>query len=179
MTWFQSILLGVIQGISEFLPVSSSGHLMVARHYMGLGEIPILFDILMHFPTLVAVCVVFRKRLYLILAALGKGVTRRPLETEDRTHLRLVGLILLSTLVTGLLGVAASIWLPDAGLPPRVVGILSKDMNNGWLLNYTLAILYFRGWLTFIPYWLDLWLLPRIDPRSGGAKTKLLVARKC
>ena len=77
MTWYQSALLGGIQGVSEFLPVSSSGHLVVARCFMGLGEIPVLYDVLMHLPTLLAVCIVFGRRLTGIVVALGRWITRR------------------------------------------------------------------------------------------------------
>ena len=45
MTVFQSILLGILQGIAEFLPISSSGHLAVAQRLFGLQEVPLLFDI--------------------------------------------------------------------------------------------------------------------------------------
>jgi len=58
MSLFHSILLGVIQGVTEFLPVSSSGHLAIAEHLLGMegaAEIPEFFDVLLHFGTLIAV----------------------------------------------------------------------------------------------------------------------------
>ena len=48
----KSILLGILQGITEFIPVSSSGHLLVMRNLLDLGDVPKLFDVLMHIPTL-------------------------------------------------------------------------------------------------------------------------------
>ena len=60
---WQSALLGALQGATEFLPVSSSGHLILLRELLGVGEVPLLFDVLLHLSTLAAVGVVFRRRL--------------------------------------------------------------------------------------------------------------------
>ena len=70
MSIFQSIILGVLQGIAEFLPISSSGHLKVAQALFGLSEVPLLFDVMLHLATLAAVILYFRKkiaRLFVIL----------------------------------------------------------------------------------------------------------------
>lgn len=70
MSIFQSIILGVLQGIAEFLPISSSGHLKVAQELFGLSEVPLLFDVMLHLATLAAVILYFRKkiaRLFVIL----------------------------------------------------------------------------------------------------------------
>ena len=58
MSLLHSILLGIIQGVTEFLPISSSGHLAIAEHLLGMegaAEIPVFFDVLLHLGTLVAV----------------------------------------------------------------------------------------------------------------------------
>ena len=58
MTFLQSILLGLIQGVAEFLPISSSGHLAIAQNLLGLegaGSVPEFFDVLLHLGTLIAV----------------------------------------------------------------------------------------------------------------------------
>ena len=62
MSLFHSILLGLIQGVAEFLPISSSGHLAIAEHFLGqagVSEIPGFFDVLLHLGTLVAVFVAY------------------------------------------------------------------------------------------------------------------------
>lgn len=88
MEIWQAIVLGLVQGLTEFLPVSSSGHLTFVQSVMGLdlGGMDLLFDIILHVGTLVAVCVVFwrdiidlfkkpfKTLLYLIVATIPAGV---------------------------------------------------------------------------------------------------------
>lgn len=59
MSIFQAFILGVIQGLTEFLPISSSGHLVVAQQLFGFTEPPVFFDIVVHIATLLAVFVFF------------------------------------------------------------------------------------------------------------------------
>ena len=62
MTWLSAILLGLIQGVAEFLPISSSGHLAIAEHLFsmsGVSDIPEFFDVLLHLGTLLAVFVAY------------------------------------------------------------------------------------------------------------------------
>lgn len=61
MTFFQAILLGIVQGLTEFLPVSSSGHLVLSQEFMGLSHSGLLFEIVVHFSTLLAVLLFFWK----------------------------------------------------------------------------------------------------------------------
>lgn len=62
MTTFQAIVLGLVQGFTEFLPVSSSGHLVIFQTLFGFEEPPIVFHVLVHLATLVAVGIYFRDR---------------------------------------------------------------------------------------------------------------------
>ncbi len=59
MTYFMSAVLGFVQGVAEFLPISSSGHLTLFQHFFGMEEPDQLFNVLLHFATLLAVCVVY------------------------------------------------------------------------------------------------------------------------
>ena len=74
MTIFQSIILGVLQGIAEFLPISSSGHLKVAQELFGLSEVPLLFDVMLHLATLAAVILYFRKKIARLFAILFRWI---------------------------------------------------------------------------------------------------------
>lgn len=103
MSFIQSIFLGALQGITEFLPVSSSGHLVVLKGFMALEEVPMLFDVLLHVATLFVVLIVFRDRVGKILVSLGRTLIGRKNE-EDLENLRLFGVILISTVITGVMG---------------------------------------------------------------------------
>jgi undecaprenyl-diphosphatase len=72
VTPLESVLLGLVQGLTEFLPVSSSGHLVMAQRLMGLTQEGLLFEVLVHVATLVSVLVVYRRR----VAELTLGVLR-------------------------------------------------------------------------------------------------------
>lgn len=63
MKYLKSIMLGFAQGVTEFLPVSSSGHLMLLEE-LGLGENSLLFNIMLHIATLLSVCIIYRKKLW-------------------------------------------------------------------------------------------------------------------
>ena len=64
MTIIDSIILGILQGLTEFLPVSSSGHLVFVEKLLGHKDVPLLYDILLHVASLLAVFIFFRKKLF-------------------------------------------------------------------------------------------------------------------
>ena len=113
MTSLQAIFLGIVQGLTEFLPVSSSGHLVIFQHIFGVEEGPLTFDVLVHLGTLVAVIIAFwddvvailrkpfSRMTYLIIigcipAAL-MGFYLEPLFTKAFESLLVVGIGLLIT----------------------------------------------------------------------------------
>ncbi len=103
MEIFNAILLGAIQGVTEFLPVSSSGHLLLMKHFLDMGEVPILFDVLLHIATLLVVLGFFRRQIFSILRALWHWV-QKSIDTEDAYYLRLTVVIIIATVFTVLLG---------------------------------------------------------------------------
>lgn len=104
MNIVQAIVLGALQGATEFLPVSSSGHLVIARELFGLAEVPVLFDVILHVATLVAVVIVLREQVMRFLVAIWRWL-RRSAGTEDAVYLRLVPIIIVTTAITGAIGV--------------------------------------------------------------------------
>ena len=64
MSVIQGIIMGVLQGIAEFLPISSSGHLAVVQKLFGLNDVPLLFDVMLHLATLLAVVLYFRRKIW-------------------------------------------------------------------------------------------------------------------
>src|SRR4030042_2679756 len=93
MAVFEALVLGVIQGLAEWLPISSSGHLVIAQELLGLasGE-NLLFDLFLHLGTMLAVIVFFRKALWKIVLAMLTPKTRRGPQEEG---LRMLGLMIL------------------------------------------------------------------------------------
>ena len=92
MELLEAIALGIIQGITEWLPVSSSGHLVFAQEILDLpaGE-NLLFDLMVHLGTVLAVCAYFRRELWRIVAALFSGSGR----SEQERQLRWLGLMII------------------------------------------------------------------------------------
>jgi undecaprenyl-diphosphatase len=98
MSWTDSILLGILQGLTEFLPVSSSGHLVIVEYFLGMKDAieNVTFDVFLHLATLLAVVWVYRADLKSIFTAPRVG------EGEDSIpKWRLVGFLFISLLVTG------------------------------------------------------------------------------
>ena len=104
MTFFSSILLGVIQGVAEFLPISSSGHLAIAEHLLGMSgvsDIPEFFDVLLHLGTLLAVFAAYWEDIRDMILELFAGVhdlARRTTPTPVPPARRMILLIIVGTL---------------------------------------------------------------------------------
>ena len=96
MTLWQGVILGLVQGLTEFLPVSSSGHLVLVEHLLGVKMPGVFFEVALHVATLASVLVVYGRRLWDILA----GVLRR-----DPPSLRYFGMLVLGTIPAGVVGV--------------------------------------------------------------------------
>ncbi len=103
MDIFSSIILGVVQGLTEFLPISSSGHLILARDILGL-QVPsgLAVDAVLQFATSLAVLVYFRTTLWGLLLALGRLLRGRPASSEERILLFALGLGTVPALIAGI-----------------------------------------------------------------------------
>ena len=133
MTVFQSIILGLIQGIAEFLPISSSGHLQVVQKLFQLDEVPLLYDIILHVATLLAVCIFFRKKIANLFCVLYRWIFRKPQPeqidetdyisgTDERGRKAIIA-VLISTLVTGVIGIFTKKLIDDDQISIKVTCI--------------------------------------------------------
>lgn len=101
MNMLQAILLGIIQGITEFLPVSSSGHLVIGQHLLqGFHQPGVAFDVTLHAATLLAVVIFFRRD----IGNLASGILAADPKVAASQR-RLLLLLLLGTIPTGIIGV--------------------------------------------------------------------------
>ena len=133
MTWYQALILGMVQGASEFLPISSSAHLVLVPWLLGWQFEPIaffIFSVTVHWGTLAAVVLALRDDLLRFgRAALLAALHRDLLETPEAT---LAWLLLLATLPGALAGVVLGGMVEQAfSNPPAVAGLL---LGTGVLL---------------------------------------------
>lgn len=119
MSLLQAVVLGIVQGLTEFLPVSSSGHLVLANYWLGFGghdeALSLAVDIATNTGTFLAVLVALRRDVALALAGFVRGLRRREARAEDGWHLAvlvLIGSVPTALLAFGLKGVFESLNQP-------------------------------------------------------------------
>ncbi len=151
MNLLHAILLGLVQGLTEFLPVSSSGHLVIFQNIFGIEEPMLFFDIMAHLGTLLAVFVFFRRDIAaLLLAVFGRGST-----TGDDT---------VNTTWAGSVsdGRRFALWVILGTVPAGIAGFLLGDR-----LEAAFSSLAFAGSMLFV----TAALLTVTDFSKKGART--------
>lgn len=116
---FHTIFLGIVQGLTEFLPVSSSGHLVFFQSLFGMKEPQLFFDVMLHFGTLLAVAVYFRADIRKIVQ--GMGAVLKGSE-KNREGGRLFLWIILASIPTGIMGLFLRDWFESLFVKPKAVG---------------------------------------------------------
>lgn len=87
MDWLVAVLYGIVQGLTEFLPVSSSGHLAIIPHFLGIEDPGVHFDLMMHLGTTFALLIYFGPRLWRLSLLLGDALLFwRPIKEEKHSH---------------------------------------------------------------------------------------------
>lgn len=141
MSFLEAILLAIVQGATEFLPISSSGHLVLGQHFLGIEEPQLLFDIILHVGTLLAVVLFYRDSIAEIVRDSLGGLrafaqTRQLADLFAGDGARVAALVVLATLPTGVIGLLLEKVLDPADgeriiTAPVVCGIL---LVNGCIL---------------------------------------------
>ena len=121
MTAWHALLLGLLQGATEFLPVSSSGHLVLVPWLLGWQPPGVFFDAVLHLGTLVAVLLYFRRDLLALAGAWLRTLRRRRVETGSE---RLAWLLVLATIPAALAGVLLEDWFGAMFSSPLLVSVL-------------------------------------------------------
>lgn len=121
MEWFEAVLLGLVQGLTEFLPVSSSGHLEIGKVLLGVETTDdLLFTTMVHAATVLSTIVVFRKQIWNLLSGFFSGLREIKIQKSEG------GIVLVCNDQTDyLLKIAVSM------IPVLVVGLFFKDQVEG------------------------------------------------
>ena len=137
----QSILMGIVQGLSEFLPISSSAHLVFTSNFykvfkgieiMQESNQEIFLDIMLHLGTLIAVLIYFRKEIFAILKALYYGLKNKDYSSRD---FKLGIYIILGTVITVLIAYPLNEVAGGLVFKPSIVGLLL--VGTGFLLLFS------------------------------------------
>ena len=141
MTWWEALLLGLVQGITEFVPVSSSGHLVLSQYLLGLGakQTDITFEVFVHFGTVLSIFTVYGQEVKELLWEVWAGL-RAPtaIPTRYRKHdtFRMGVFILVTLIPTGVVYVLFKTELEQAFGSPRFT--CAMLLVTGGLLLLTL-----------------------------------------
>lgn len=159
MSMLQAILLGLLQGLTEFLPVSSSGHLIIGGALLGLKQSGILLEVSLHFGTLVAVCIFFWPQIRDIIAAVWAVLLRKKTKDVKVLQKRRKSLLLLLCIIA-------------ASIPTAIIGLFIGHYSDVLFTSVKLvgALLLVTGVI--------LWLTPRNfkgKPKPITVKKSLLV----
>lgn len=109
MTYTQAAILGIVQGLAEFLPISSSGHLALLQYFFGVeSDSVLLFTVMMHVGTLVSVFIIYRKDIAALLVELGLTIkdlcTGKGLRINSSPTRRMGFMIIVATIPTAIIG---------------------------------------------------------------------------
>lgn len=138
MSWWEAALLGLLQGLTEFLPVSSSGHLVLGQYLLGLPSDDVSFEVFVHFGTVLSIVVVYWNRILGIIkhTVLGlKEPTRLALHYHGNEDFRFAVFILITMIPTGIIYILFKDFLESSfGNPRFTAGML---LVTGALLLFT------------------------------------------
>lgn len=126
MSVFDALVLAVLQGFTEFLPVSSSGHLVLAQQLLNIqGTKMLAFDVFVHFGTLISVVVLFWKDIIEIIRSFITALTISKLKEEYRKteHFRLGVAIIVGSIPAAILGLAFHDQVAEAFTDPKLVAM--------------------------------------------------------
>lgn len=119
MSLIESLILGLVQGLTEFLPVSSSGHLVIVEKLFNVRADDLVFEVLVHFGTLVAVIIYFREKLYAVLVSFFAQFSGHDKSPDDRARSRLGWYLILGTVPAAIVGLSLESYVEIAFGSPR------------------------------------------------------------
>ncbi|HEY42534.1 MAG TPA: undecaprenyl-diphosphatase UppP [Anaerolineae bacterium] len=118
MTPLEALVLGIVQGVTEFIPISSSGHLVLVPWLLGWSEPGLAYSALLHWGTLLAVLAFFRRDLYRLLIAWFTSLRDRSLEDPEA---RIAWWIIIGSIPAGVIGLTFQDFFESLFNSPRIV----------------------------------------------------------
>ena len=159
MTWWEAIILGVVQGLTEFFPVSSSGHLVMSQHLLGLSVPGIGFEVAVHVATLISVLIVYRDKVYRLL--------RGAVGLEEKSAWPYLLKLLLASVPAAVIGLGFQDWFEARFDDPVFTGtMLLVTGMLVWSSRWTRAE-RLPSWTEFVPHVLAA-LVARVLGSIGG-----------
>ena len=159
MTYLQAIILGIVQGLAEFLPISSSGHLALLQYFFGVeSDSVLLFTVMLHVGTLVSVCIIYRKDIGALIVELCRTIkdicTGKGPRINSSPMRRMGFMIIVATIPTAIIGllfedffeslyssiVAIAIGLIFTGIILMVAEKMGKNKNGPMEMKWSHAI---------------------------------------
>lgn len=143
MEWFEAVILGIVQGLTEFLPVSSSGHLVIGRELLGIeASEDLVFEVTVHAATVLSTIVVFRKQIWGLLRGLLRFRDRTaPAGTfrvnDETDYILKICLSMIPVFIVGVFfkdfveGLFGSLWSVGVALMVTAVLLFVSDMASG------------------------------------------------
>ncbi len=121
MSILEAIIFGIVQGVTEFLPISSSAHIVITEHLLGYHFPGFAFEIFLHLASVLAVILYFYKDILMILTGFFRFFSDQ--STENKIHFYFTMYILVATFITGVLGVILQDLFSDSMKSPTVIAI--------------------------------------------------------
>lgn len=138
MNWWQAAILGLVQGLTEFLPVSSSGHLVLGQHVLGISLTEdVAFEVMLHFGTALSIITVYRSRIRAILGETLRSLPAPRQAYRTQSEARLGWQITLATVPVGL----AYVFFSD---------VFEQAFMYPWLACAMLVVTGLMLWLTLL-----------------------------
>lgn len=115
------VLLGFVQGFTEPLPISSSGHIVIFRDILGIQTTGLSFEIIVHFGSLIAIIAIYWKDIITLLSEGIKYVTSR--DEKYRSSFRIIVYLFIATFITGVIGLVVEDYVSDELATPFYAGV--------------------------------------------------------
>lgn len=172
MNFIDSIILGIFQGFSEFLPISSSGHLVILESLFGISSNNIAYEVSVHFGTLLSVVAIYYLDIWKMIRSFFKGITHGKLGItfENDDYFRMVVFILVGTIPAGVVGFFLKDFIAGIFHYPKLVGVMLMVtgiilLSTRWKKTRSRQLNIWNS--LFIGIWQAIAILPGIS-RSGS-----------